>query len=85
MSEQAVQLFHRLVLMPGEVVEKEYKKLAEFDNTILAAKESQENESGFSFLILQKDDHENIIFRGTSDEFQNATTIFLLRTKLVLV
>lgn len=84
MDEQSSKLFRKLIYTSPVVVDDNYKQLATFDNVILAGRENPTSNSGFSFLILEKDDIGKVIFRGDTEEFQNASTIFLLRTKLEL-
>lgn len=84
MDENAMKLFKYCIQTSEILVEQDFKQLCEFDNAILAAKENPNSNTGFSFLILQFDHAGNVIFRGNAEEFQNASTIFLLRTKLKL-
>ena len=66
------------------LVEVDYKQLSVFDNVILAGKENKESFTGFSFLVVQRDQNGNIIFRGLSEEFQNAMVKFVFRVNLSL-
>lgn len=84
MDENASKLCKKIIMQAEVVVEEDYKQLSVFDNVILAGKENQESFTGFSFLVVQKDQSGNIIFRGISEEFQNAMVKFVLRANLSL-
>lgn len=84
MDENASRLCKHLIMQAEVVVEEDYKQLSVFNNVILAGKENQESFTGFSFLVMQKDRNGNIIFRGLSEEFQNAMVKFVLRVNLSL-
>ena len=84
MDENASKLFRQIIMQAEVVVEEDYKQLSVFDNVILAGKENKESFTGFSFLIVQRDQNGNIIFRGLSEEFQNALVKFVLRVNLSL-
>lgn len=85
MYESSRQLLNRIILSEETVIEDGFKQLSQFNNVILAGKEDLDKMSGFSFLVIQKDEHGNVVFRGSADEFQNANTIFLLRSNLGLL
>lgn len=84
MDENSRRVFKRLILTSEVIIEKDYKLLAQFNNVVLAAKESSESNTGFSFLIIQTDGNGEKVFRSITEEFQNANTTFVLRTNLNL-
>lgn len=84
MNQSSRQLLDRIILSEETVIEDGFKQLSQFNNVILAGKEDRDKKSGFSFLIIQYDESGKEVFRGNTDEFQNANTMFLLRSNLGL-
>jgi len=84
MNEGSRQLIGGIILYGEPVIEEGFKQLSQFNNVILAGKKDHEKKSGFSFLIIQYDESGKEVFRSNTDEFQNANTIFLLRSNLGL-
>lgn len=82
MDDNTRKLFHQLIVQAEIVIENDYKQLSEFDNVVLAAKESEDSTTGFNFLILQKSEDGEVIYRNTTEEFQNASTLYVLRSNL---
>lgn len=62
--------------------DEKYVQLSECNNVVLAFKEDLNSISGFSFLVLHKNEKGEEIFRGMAEEFQNANTVFVLRANL---
>lgn len=83
MDEQSSRVFRTLIITSQIEVEKGYMQLAKFNNVVLAAKRIPTSSSGFSFLVAEYNSENDIFYRSYNDEFQNASTLYVLRSGLV--